>query len=311
MWRQLFILALAVSARLFGQDCGCYIPDGQVIYSEMCCPTDLCPPECPEPCSPFPVLLVDIQAGVRRDMFKISVEGPDGIPNNYIHQSYKKVKSAFGSVNFWVQTNRQWYFRGYADYAKISGGKETLEIHNAAGHEIYHHKLRAKNGHMYDFLGGVGYVLPFCPKFFTVALAGGYSREGQYIKANGNRGRLQASWTGPWAGTDVAFRSAGVKVGGTFEYHWASFRATGHQVPDDDCVGECDGGNRFRSNGRGLVGVLSVTQIFCDDWRFGFVGKAQWWRTHKGTYSLDGENLRLKKVQWNSFSITADLGYRF
>ncbi len=66
-----------------------------------------------------------------------------------------------------------------------------------------------------DFLGGLGWTLPCFPKWLTASAVGGYSREGQTIKSNhaklstpaGNQGhvkgrhsKLQATWTGPWAG---------------------------------------------------------------------------------------------------------------
>lgn len=313
MRRQVFAFTLALSLKLFGQDCGCYIPDGQVIYSEICCPTVMCPPECPNPCSPFPAMVVDLQLGVRRDALKFSVAGDHGRPHHLIRQKYKKVQSIQGAVNVWVQANEDWYFRGFADYAAIVKGREKLEIHDADGASEYEHSKRLKkNGYCYDFLGGVGYILPFCCfRYTNLAVVGGYSREGQIFKVRGDRGELRASWTGPWVGSDFAIRYAGLKIGATCEYHWAKFRATGHQIGDTDCVGECDLTNGLHANGWGLVGVLSVTQTFCDNWRFGFVGKGQWWRTHSGRYSSGSDSFHLKSVHWESFSLVADLGYRF
>lgn len=326
MWKQFLGLALMASTHLFAQNCWYYVPDGQTIYSEVCCPTELCPPECPEPCNIFPVLVVDLQAGIRRDSFSFTVQGPDGVPSTFIRQKYPKIKSGIAAVNVWYQYNRQLYFRGYADYANISHGKEKQTFYDANGDMALRYEEQSHSGHMYDFLGGFGWNLPCLPDWFTFAPAGGYSQEVQSIESNraklrtpaGNQGRvsgrhskLQTNWYGPWAGVDMAIRYRGLKVGGTFEYHWATFHATEHQTAGGSCVNNCNTRNNFNAQGRGLVGVLSATQVFCNNWRFGFVGKLQYWKTRSGDYSFDGEKLRLNRFKWNSGSLVANIGYRF
>lgn len=329
MCKQIFYLVLFASAHLFGQDCWCYMPEGQTIYSEVCCPNDLCPPECNLPCTPYPVMLIDVQGGVRRDSFSFSVQGPHGVPNRFLQQKYSKVKSAVGAVNVWFQVNETWYLRGYADYASISHATEKQTFNNSAGDLALRYRSHSNGGYLYDFLGGLGWILPCIPcipENLTVAIVGGYSREGQCFKSHkaklttpagdqgkvpGRHSKLQASWTGPWAGVDLAVRYGGLKVAGTFEYHWTQFRATEYQTAGGSCASNCHTTNKFHAPGQGLVGVLSFTRMFCQNWRFGFVGKGQWWRTKSGHYSLNGQKHRLNRVKWNSGSIVADLGYRF
>lgn len=319
-------ILLAGSLHLEAQSDWCYIPDGQTVYSEICCPADCCPPTCNTPCSPFPVLLVDLQGGARRDSFSFSVRGPGGVPNRQIRQRYPRIKSTLGAVNVWLQLNKEWYLRGYADYSYITHGKEKQSFYNSQQSLIYRYDSQANSGYLYDFSGGLGWALPCLPNWFTVAAVGGYSREGQYIRSShakrttpqgnqehisGRHSKLQMSWTGPWAGTDVAIRYGGLKVGGTFEYHWARFRATEHQDEGGNCVQNCNLKNKFHASGQGLVFGLTATQLFCDNWRFGFVGKLQYWKTKSGHYSADGEKLRLNPVSWNSGSLAVNLGYRF
>ena len=326
MWKQVLGFTLLISNVAFGQDCWHYIPDGQNIYSEICCAPDLCPPPCPEPCCPFPVLVVDLQAGIRRDSFSFSVRGPNGRPDHFIRQRYPKIKSGIGAVNVWYQMNRHLYFRGYADYATITSGKARQTFYDTNGDFTERYRQQAHNGHMYDFLGGFGWNLPCFPNWLTVAPVGGYSQEVQSIESNhaklttpdGNQGRiagrhskLRLNWYGPWAGVDVAIRYRGLKVGGTFEYHWANLSASESQSAGGGCVNNCHTSNSINVEGRGLVGVLSATQVFCNNWRFGFVGKLQYWKTRSGNYSYDGEKLRLNPLKWNSGSLVANIGYRF
>lgn len=326
MWKYALGLLLTGSLQLFGQDYGCFIPDGQTVYSEVCCAPDLCPPDCSLPCSPFPVLLVDIQGGIRRDSLSFSVKHPNGAHHRYLHQKYSKIKSATGGISAWFQINRQWYLRGYGDYANITHGKEKQVFHNSGGVFTHDYQLQANQGYLYDFSGGIGWIFP-CPFYpLTFAAVGGYSQEGQNIKSHkaklhtvlGNQGRvpgrhskLRLTWTGPWAGLDFALRYQGIKLSGTCEYHWARFRGTENLTAGGGCINNCNTTNKLRANGQGLVAVLSVTRMFCQNWRFGFAGKAQWWRTKDGRYSENGEHFRLNRVKWNSGSLTADLGYRF
>ena len=327
MWKQVLGLLLIGSIQLFSQDYGCYIPDGQTVYSEICCPAVTCPPDCALPCNPFPVLLVDIQGGIRRDSFSFSVKGPNGIPEHYLHQKYTKIKSTTGGVSAWFQMNPGWYLRGYADYANITHGKEKQVFHNVVDALSDSYYGQAHRGYLYDFSGGFGWIFPCCFfRPFTFAAVGGYSQEGQNIKSNkaklrtelgdqgkvfGRHSKLRTTWTGPWAGVDLALRYDGIKVAGTCEYHWARFRGTEDQTAGGSCSVDCDTTNKLKANGTGIVAVLSITQMFCQHWRFGIIGKAQWWRTKDGHYSEDGTPLRLRRVHWNSGSLVADLGYRF
>lgn len=313
MWKRAFGLLLMGSAHLFSQNSGCYMPEGQTVYSEMCCSAPLYPPDCPQPCCLFPVLFVDIQGGIRRDSFSFSVRGPNGVPSTHLRQKYTKIKSATGSLNAWFQVNPQWYMRGYADYASITHGTEKQSFYDSTGALAHHYRQQAHSGYLYDFSGGIGYIFPCFLRPFTLAAVGGYSQEEQHIQSRKNKrhSKLKLSWTGPWAGADIALRYEGIKVSGTCEYHWAWFRGTENQTAGGSCNTHCHTTNKLRANGQGIVAILSVTQIFCHNWRFGFAGKAQWWRTNDGHYSEDGTSLRLRRVHWNSGSLVADLGYRF
>lgn len=327
MWKQVFgLVLLGSTTQLFGQSTCCYVPDGQTVYSEICCPDECCPPTCPAPCNLFPVLVVDLQGGVRRDSLSFSVRGQNNIPDRYLRQKYTKIKSIVGAVNVWYQANRRLYLRGYADYAGITSGKQKQTFYDLNGDPALFYRQKAHSGYLYDFLGGLGWVFPCLPHWFTFAAAGGYSQDGQYIKSNhaklttpagdqghvpGRHSNLKVTWTGPWAGVDMAIRYQGLKVGGTFEYHWANFRATENQTAGGGCVNNCRTVNKLHSNGRGLVGVLSATQVCCENWRFGFVGRLQYWETTKGHYTEDGLRLPLNRVKWSSGSLVADLGYRF
>ncbi len=146
MWKRLFLTSLLLFKPFLGKRVGTTYLTGKNIYTEICCPEVCCPPTCSTPCSPFPVLLVDLQGGVRRDSFSFSVSGKHGHPNPLLTQKYTKIKSAMGGVNVWFQIDRQWYVRGFADYASINHGKEKQNVYNSNGALIQHYEANGNSG---------------------------------------------------------------------------------------------------------------------------------------------------------------------
>jgi|GEM_PF-5705518 len=141
----------------------------------------------------------------------------------------------------------------------------------------------------------------------------------------GLSGKLNARWQGPWVGFDfVSLVDYNVTVYGSGEWHWASYEACGDwKFGSDYCASI-----RQRARGYGIKGTLGVDWNFCYSWTLGLIGNFQRWSTKSGSNrnrishnTLPSERIAfimpvieksaLRRVTWISFSVSAQLAYRF
>jgi hypothetical protein len=138
-------------------------------------------------------------------------------------------------------------------------------------------------------------------------------------------GSLNARWQGPWVGFDfLTLVDYNVTVYGSGEWHWASYQANGDWKYGQAYCASI----RQRARGYGVKGTLGVDWNFCADWTLGIIGDFQRWSTRSGsnrnkvrynTLPSDRiayvfpimEKSALHRVIWISFSVSAQIAYRF
>lgn len=202
----------------------------------------------------------------------------------------------------------------------------------------------SNNGYVSDVLGAIGWKVISDDGRGWLAGIGGWSFHRQSFEMtnfdqefvlfdldnlgaiSGLKGTYLANWTGPWLGVDFLNKiEYDVTVHGSVEWHFAEFRGTGHWNLDDDYKAHI----RHNARGYGAVGRLGFDWTPCQAWALGVSGNYQMWSTrNKGrnrasiVNDLPQDDLvrytfpvvkksSLRRVRWNSYSVSGSIAYRF
>lgn len=138
----------------------------------------------------------------------------------------------------------------------------------------------------------------------------------------GNHSKYHTRWNGPFIGFDLDYiLCCEWALFGGYEFHWAEYHARGDWSLRSDLF---DGFSHHAKNAYGNVLDLGVKWDFCECWTLALRGEFSWWYADKGHDSFkisEGRfgdvkteclvSVPLRKVEWNSASITLDLGMVF
>lgn len=272
-------------------------------------------------CVTVPVYFeAELGAGYRQDHFRWNMAGPENQPNILSELTWKDLEIALFQAEGILEVYHV-YTRLTVDYGHIFHGRETDR--DFAGHnrtEIFSDtRAKSNKGEVFDITWGLGYLFEYCG-FQFIPLAG-YSHHEQHLHMHdlvvdfdafsSHRGPLsglhsnyKAKWRGPWLGFDFNYSRCGkTTLYGTFEYHWARYRATGHWNLRTDFIDDF----RQRANGQGQLYKLGIQHLFTCYFGGSLEASYQTWETGHGrdrVFFFDGfVDSRFNEARWHSYSI--------
>ena len=221
--------------------------------------------------------------------------------------------------------------RGYFDYGFILAGKnqDSDYLGNNRTLEFSRSNNDSDSGEVLDASIGLGY--PFKASTFLYELTftplGGYSYHQQNltisngfqtIPATGHFNNLNSTyeprWKGPWFGMDMGFKSKKWIFFGTFEYHWADYRADANWNLRTDFSHPKS--YRHTADGYGVVGALKLSYLLTRNWSLYTNLDIEHWSTDTGldrTFFSNGTtaDTQLNEVNWDTYSISVGAQYCF
>lgn len=287
-----------------------------------------------------------VALGYRYDHFRWSISGPEHIPNilSELEWDYLGIleASAFG----WNSFPCGLYYRWNTSYGSILSGKVTDSDYLGDNRTFLFSKSKsnADCGNTFDAAGGIGWQFAFCNNALFISPLVGLSYDLQDMHLIGGRvvfngfnpsdigpipqlnSKYEARWWGPWIGVDAAWEACPEwAFNGSFEYHHAKYRATGHWNLRRDFLGNF----HHASKGHGVVGRLGILYNFGGDWLFILNLMGQRWEANGGTDTtylrelviLPGTNVvseqKVKvrvpfhEAQWWSLAASLGVEYRY
>ena len=284
----------------------------------------------------------DFGGGFRSDCLKWNIAGSRSGPDILSELTWRDLHMAevFGQINIGVGCI---YLKAKGDYANIFHGKnqdsDYLESHRQ---REYSRSYAKTDGSAFDILGGAGIRFPFfCEHLYIIPVGGyadseldlcdkqGYQAVDLFDEDNlgsfpGLHSKYKAKWFGPWAGVDAEWRfyQQSIRLLGSFEYHWATYKGNGHWNLRRDFAGNI----HHSANGYGLVGLLGLQNEFWCGWTMSLYGNYNYWHADRGRHSIrvyasdlnsysSSETVklgtRLNEVTWQSYSVLLTVGYNF
>lgn len=301
----------------------------QTQASDGCCNT-----ECWSDCLGFDsVLSVDVGGGYRQDRLQWKTV-PHTAPTSgtVIKEKWKDLSMGIVETNAQFLACEHYLLKFDFDYGWFdrNGHHTVKEIDLATGTLANDLKSRTK-GNVYDISGGLGYQFNWDCYRYSFAPLVGYSYSYQKFKNHkfhneitdteffaGNNYKYR--WSGPWLGFITAYQATcDWQLYFSYEYHWARYRGTVHE----NFTGLVS--QRQRSNNAsGNEFIVGTTYKFCDDWFLGLKFDYKYFSHNRGKVREDivdtvgssssdsGSNeTRLRKLRWESYYVTVDIGYVF
>lgn len=202
-------------------------------------------------------------------------------------------------------------------------------------------------GHVYDASIGIGYQFRLCDCTFAISPLVGYSWYGQHFdlrdgsyggsygsydsyyssnfysgSINGLRSKYHTRWDGPWIGFDLDYKFwCDWSLYASYDFHWAYYHARARWNLRYDLP---DGFHHRAKNAYGHVASVGLKWDFCDCWTLGIIGEFKYFRARHGRDralvtdlsrgNVDFEcftSIPLRRVEWNSASVSIDIGMAF
>lgn len=277
-------------------------------------------------------LIFELAAGYRNDHLRWSISGEDKQPDVLSELKWKNLKIAQVTATAKMVNCYHIYFRAFANYGKIFHGRNSdqdfLLNHKEGIFSDTHSK--ADKGEVLDFSGGIGYHFTFLCNRATISPLGGYAYSEQHLRqydlfvdfdaisgfhgpVPGLHSNYRTHWAGPWLGADFTLKmTRELSLFGTAEYHWIKYWGHGHWNLRPDFIKDF----KHRAKGWGQVYKLGINYDFpCTNWSLGLVGQYQIWLTHSGRnrqfFEEGNVTTRLNPVHWHTYSVMAQVQYRF
>lgn len=239
-----------------------------------------------------------------------------------------------------------YYEEGYragfeGNYGKILEGHVLDDDYGADGRKsrFSHAHASADKGEVFDYNLTLGYGLYYGG--ITLTPYGGWGYEAQHLKMmspatleyHGNNNPFNtipiefetkvsdldssynASWQGPLAGFDLCYDYSCFHLMGSFEYHWLDFKGKAHWNLRDDIIGPFHHSGRATGTKFKAGGSFDLTHR----WSLGILATFTNYHLKEGVEHskivFNNETVsiktRLNDVNWNTWTLTANLGYRF
>ena len=239
-----------------------------------------------------------------------------------------------------------YYEEGYrigfeGNYGKIFEGYVLDDDYGANNRKsrFSHARATGDKGEVFDYNLTLGYGLSY--NGVTVTPYGGWGYEAQHLKMcapatleyNGNNNPFHtvpiefktqvpdldssynASWQGPLAGFDLRYDCSCLHLIGGFEYHWLDFRGKAHWNLRDDIIGP------FHHSGTasGTKFKVGGSVDFMCQWTLGLLATFTNYHLKDGVERskiiFDNQTVsiktRLNDVNWNTWTLSVNLGYRY
>lgn len=282
-----------------------------------CCASDCCD----DPFGFDSVLTFDIGGGYRNDSLKWKTF-PSNSPGTEIEEKWKNIGLGVIELNAQFLACEHYLLKADFDYGWFSNnGSQRYSVGGGSALPIsYKSKPR---GHLYDLSGGIGYQFNLDCYRVSFAPLVGYSYHQQKFKSRKYTNELDPlaadilahndykfRWSGPWVGFALAYQATcELQLYFDYYYHWARFRGT---VKENFLIGELP--TQLRSNrAYGNEFVVGGTYTFCDYWFVGLKFDYKQFAGSKGKSHVETIDLTspLRKLEWDSSTITLDIGYTF
>lgn len=275
-----------------------------------------------------------VATGYRRDHFDWNIAGDSNgqNPNILSELTWKNLEIYQVGGKGTLTAGKYLSLRGALDFGWIYNGDNQDSDYNLddRGGEFSRSNNKANDGSVLDASIGMG--VPWKTQVgthpFRITPLAGYSYHEQRLKilkgfqaipATGPFGGLgseyEAKWKGPWLGLDLWLKPAARwTLLGTFEYHWADYRADARWNLRTDLAQPKS--FRHSADGSGIVGSLGIGYSLPNEWILNMSGQIQDWSTDSGldtTFYRNGTTAqtRLNEVNWDSFSVTLGATRRY
>lgn len=269
------------------------------------------------------VLTFDVGGGYRNDNLQWDAF-PDFDPGLKIEQKWKNVGMGIIEANAQFLACDHLLIKADFDYGWFrNSGHQTIKAYQY-GFQTTDLKSRVK-GNAYDISGGLGYQFNINCLRMSIAPLAGYSYHQQRFKNRNYKNEFEPAedefyahnsynyrWSGPWVGVALAFNPTCIwQFYFDYAFHWAYFRGSVKErfyeiQPQIRLRSKQCYGNEF---------ITGAVYNFCDGWSLGFKFNYKQFWGNKGHYEpivhADVEKSPLRNIRWNSYYITATVGYDF
>lgn len=284
---------------------------------------DWCASDCWSDCfGTDSTLNVEVGGGYRHDTLKWKTFAP-GVE---IRHKWKDLNMGVVDTHAQLLVCEHYLLKFDFDYGWFNrDGRHQLRESNFFTGSFDEFRPRVK-GDVYDVSGAIGYQFNWDCYRYSLAPLVGYSynyqnfrnqrehrRSGEFFSGRsfGRHNNYKFEWNGPWLGFITAFQpTCDWQVYLSYAYHWAWFRGKVHE-------------NRFfggrghqRANDvSGNEVMVGTTYEFCDCWFLGLNFDYKSFFSNKGKFSRrEGSGSgrsRFRKLDWESYYVTVDIGYTF
>lgn len=283
---------------------------------------------------------VSLSTGIRTDDLDWNIAGNAAgtNPNILSELTWKDVESAYIKGSGRLRLGKGFWLRGYLDWGYVYNGSN--QDSDFAGDDRTLEWSRSENnadeGNLWDISAALESPGWRPAPWLTVAPLMGFSYHRQNLTItdglqtvsrpaiNPNAAPLgpivgldstySSRWFGPWTGAEVSVSGRRVSLKGSFEFHYAYYRAEAdwnlrtalaHPVSFE-----------HSAEGYGLVFSLGADYNFTSRLSAGITGDAQQWRATDGidrTHFAAGgsSDTRFNEVNWSSLALLAGITYLF
>jgi len=283
---------------------------------------DWCAQDCCTDCFGFDsVLTFDVGGGYRNDSLKWKIF-PDIDQENEIQERWKNIGLGVVEANAQFLACEHYLLKVDFDYGWFTN-KGSQSYRSFGGLEDELHYKSKPRGNAYNLSGGIGYQFNFDCYRVSFAPLVGYSYHQQRFKNRKYSNELfpeiedllahndyKFRWSGPWVGFALAYQATcELQLYFDYYYHWTRFRGT---VNENFLLGQLP--NHLRSNNAyGNEFTVGATYTFCDAWFVGLKYDYKEFCGSKGRSHFDEADFHspLRSLNWQSSTVTLDVGYSF
>lgn len=297
-----------------------------------------------------PVLAEDVNVwvglGWRQDNLSWNIAGPHGHPNVLSELKWKNIDMIDINAGVSGMFFEDWYYKFTGDYAKVYNGsnEDSDYLGDHRTNLFAQSKNDAKKGEAIDLSFGLGYPLHYwCNELVIIPLIGYALNEQHLTMQNGFQtvdtfhghvgpipdlhSNYRARWMNAWIGLDFGYQATcEFLIYGSAEYHFASYRGSGHWNLRNDFVGP------FKHNGNdanGFLVALNAEYDICYGFAAGVFANYRMMQLNGGTdkthflepqFDQNGNYIgdieltgtsKLNSVKWHSYRIGMNASYEF
>lgn len=282
---------------------------------------DFCYSDCSTDCFGFDsVLTFDVGGGYRNDSLKWKIF-PSYDPGSEIEEKWRNIGLGIVEANAQFLACEHYLLKADFDYGWFSNSGSQRYIRS--GGDLPRNLKSSPRGNAYNLSGGIGYQFNFDCLRLSFAPLVGYSCSQQRFKSRTYKNEFDPEganilahndykfrWSGPWLGFALAYQATcELQLYFDYYYHWARFHGT---VKEHFVLGQLQ--NRLRSNNAyGNEFTAGGTYTFCDYWYIGVKFDYKQFCGNKGKSTIEKieTDSPLRKLNWESSTITLDIGYTF